>query len=133
MGNFVDTGKFWQTYDCPEQPYFFEAGAIMTSIDASGGGNPVSDLITELTQGILPVYPTDKRQCNARGLTQLGDFMFQRMMDKKLIIEHARKNKKHCGIFVHKSVNPAKEERPAYAGLFSKPQYTSYFLFWIYN
>ncbi|WP_269620663.1 peptidase M19 [Zhongshania sp. BJYM1] len=87
VGNFVDTGKFWQTYDCPEQPYFFEAGAIMTSIDPSGGGNPVSDLITELTQGILPVYPTDKRQCNARGLTQLGEFMFQRMMDKKLIIE----------------------------------------------
>ncbi|MFT6550976.1 MAG: hypothetical protein ACJA1I_001009 [Zhongshania marina] len=87
VGNFVDTGKFWQTYDCPEQPYFFEAGAIMTSLDPSGGGNPVSDLLTELTQGILPIYPTAKRQCNARGLTALGEFMFQRMMDKKLIIE----------------------------------------------
>jgi hypothetical protein len=87
VGNFVDTGKFWQTYNCPEQPYFFEAGAIMTSLDPSGGNNPVSDLLTELTQGILPIYPTDKRQCNSRGLTQLGEFMFQRMMAKKLIIE----------------------------------------------
>src|SRR3546814_3516393 len=33
VGNFVDTGKFWDTYDCPQDDYFFGPGAHMkTSI-----------------------------------------------------------------------------------------------------
>lgn len=86
VGNFIDTLGFWETYPCPEQPYFFDAGADMTTALPIDALNPLTTLLTSLTQGLLPVYPTGK-QCNARQFTDLGRYAMQRLMDKKIIIE----------------------------------------------
>ena len=85
IGNFVDTGSFWATYDCPEDDYFFSAGANMTT-SLPAPLDPVSNLLHTLTQGLLPLYPSAK-QCNARTMTDLGKYAFERMMEQKIIIE----------------------------------------------
>jgi len=91
LGNRGDTGKFWQTYDCPDggegPTYFYDAGAIMTSVIPPGPNNPLVDVLIALGGGNLPAYPPDRRQCNARGLTDLGRYAFQKLMQKKIIIE----------------------------------------------
>ena len=91
LGNRGDTGKFWQTYDCPnggEGPdYFYDAGAIMTTVIPPGPNNPFVDLLIANSGGNLPAYPPDKRQCNARWLTDLGRYAFQKLMQKKIIVE----------------------------------------------
>ncbi|MDD9892989.1 MAG: hypothetical protein OXT49_05710 [Gammaproteobacteria bacterium] len=101
FGNLLDTGRFWQTYDCPEQDYFYDAGAIMAeslaglcelagSPECTEGVsvldpllNPVTDLIGSLS---LPVYGNNE-QCNARWMTPLGNFMVEELMKKGIIIE----------------------------------------------
>lgn len=89
VGNFIDTGKFWATYACPEDDYFYDAGAIMTSIPTppDGSGNPVADTLYASTGGVIPLYDTTRRQCNVRWLTELGRYAFRKMMDRKMIIE----------------------------------------------
>ena len=96
VGNFVDTGKFWGTYDCPStdptgefKDYIYAPGAKMTTSDPSGVTSPANPLISALLAGKtipLPIYPT-ARQCNARGLTDLGKYAFKKMMDNKIIME----------------------------------------------
>ncbi len=85
VGNFLDTGSFWATYDCPEDDYFYGAGAHMTT-SLPAPLDPLTGLLHNLTQGLLPLYPS-KPQCNARSMTELGHYAFERMMDKKIIIE----------------------------------------------
>ena len=85
IGNFVDTGSFWATYDCPEDDYFFSAGAQMTT-SLPAPLDPLSKLLHTLTQGLLPLYPS-ANQCNARTMTDLGKYAFERMMQERIIIE----------------------------------------------
>ncbi|AXQ30161.1 peptidase M19 [Solimonas sp. K1W22B-7] len=85
FGNFLDTGSFWATYDCPEDEYFYGAGAHMTT-SLPAPADPLTNLLHSLTQGLLPLYPS-KAQCNARAMTDLGHYALERMMDKKMIIE----------------------------------------------
>ncbi len=86
-GNFVDTGSFWATYDCPAGDYFYDPGAIMTTSDPTGTLNPLlAALLKAGGAGALPLYP-NTRQCNARFLTDLGRYALQKMMQKKIIIE----------------------------------------------
>ncbi|WP_437970950.1 hypothetical protein WMF04_17430 [Sorangium sp. So ce260] len=88
LGNKVDTGRFWQTYDCPEQDYFYDAGSVLLSVIPPGAGDdPLTGLLIAQAGGALPVYPPDREQCNARGLTALGRYAIQRMMEKRMIIE----------------------------------------------
>lgn len=96
VGNFVDTGKFWGTYNCPStdptgefKDYIATPGAIMTTSDPTGVTSPANPIVTALLAGNtipLPIYPT-ARQCNARGLTDLGRYAFKKMMDNKIIME----------------------------------------------
>lgn len=85
VGNFVDTGKFWETYDCPQDDYFFSPGAHMTTA-IPGPANPLNDLLIGATAGILPLYGP-ALQCNKRTLTDLGRYAIGEMMKKKIIIE----------------------------------------------
>lgn len=98
---FVGTGSFWDTYDCPDggegDQYFYDAGAYMTNVPVAGGllqklvgtvSNLLPDLLTGGSNGVsLPVYPTDKRQCNAYGMTELGRYVVEKLMEKKFIID----------------------------------------------
>lgn len=96
VGNFVDTGKFWGTYNCPStdptgefKDYIYAPGAIMTTSDPTGVTSPANPVVEALLAGNtipLPIYPTT-RQCNARGLTDLGKYAFKKMMDNKIIME----------------------------------------------
>src|SRR3546814_15004735 len=51
-----------------------------------GPANPLTDLLTNATAGILPLY-RDTLQCNKRTLTDLGRYAIGKMMEKKIIIE----------------------------------------------
>lgn len=94
VGNFYDTGSFWETYDCPggENDYadfiLRKPGAVMTSLPGLGN-DPLTDQLVQNNPGILPLYPTDedRRQCNKFGLTELGKYAFKRMMEEGVIIE----------------------------------------------
>ncbi len=110
--NFLDTRQFWKTYDCPEtgegEAYFYNAGAIMTTAVPGTGSDPVSSAVIAALQGPAPTYPPDKRQCNARGLTELGRYALQRLMEKKFVIDidHAELSIKQDMIDMAKAQNP---------------------------
>jgi hypothetical protein len=93
VGNRIDTGRFWQTYDCPDPAttaWFDTPGAILTGIPtALPGVDPISQAINDsgVLTGQLPIYDTAHRQCNARAFTDLGRYAVAKMMEKKLIIE----------------------------------------------
>lgn len=76
IGQLLSTGHWWQATSCTgpsdnEQP--------LTNDDFAG-------LIPGLPPGtILPVYPSGKI-CNIRGLTPLGAYLVQKMMDRGMII-----------------------------------------------
>lgn len=89
--NFYDTQRFWQTYDCPDtgegDTYFDNAGAIMDTAAPGTGNDPVTSTLLGAINGSAPVYPAGKRQCNARGLTALGEYAINRLMDNRIVIE----------------------------------------------
>lgn len=99
---FLQTDAFWKTYDCPAGPYltrdpsitdnggnnadFYQAGAVMSTAIPGTGDDPITKAVFALLQGPLPVYPPGQ-QCNARGMTELGRYAIQRIMDKKIVID----------------------------------------------
>jgi hypothetical protein len=111
---FLGTRRFWDTYDCPDggegDSYFYEAGARMYNDGAPGGfgDDPLTGFIVSNFQGLLPVYPTGKRQCNARGMTELGRYALQKLMEKKFVIDidHAELSIKQDMIDMGKAQNP---------------------------
>ncbi|WP_157572474.1 peptidase M19 [Nevskia soli] len=93
VGNFIDTGRFWSTYNCPvevpfsaSKSYNYNDGAVMTTSDPTGLTDPLTAALLAGTGVVIPIYP-DKPQCNARGLTDLGRYAFSRMMSKKIIMD----------------------------------------------
>lgn len=109
---FLQTGAFWKTYDCPNKgegdTYFYNAGAIMTTAIPGTGSDPLSSAVIAAGGGVLPLYPADKRQCNARGVTELGRYALQQIMKKKFIIDidHAELSIKQVIIDMAKAQNP---------------------------
>ncbi len=94
---FYGTNGFWKTYDCEnggEGPdFFYNAGAYMYSggIPPFFGSDPITATLIEATGGLLPLYPTGKRQCNARDVTDLGKYAIDKILKKgfTLDIDHA--------------------------------------------
>lgn len=111
---FLQTGSFWKTYDCPNggegDSYFYDAGAVMTTAVPGTGNDPLTQAVLSLTNGTLPLYPAGKRQCNARGMTDLGRYAVQALMKKKFVIDidHAELSIKSDMIAL------AKEQSPTY-------------------
>jgi len=91
---FLDTRGFWKTYDCPDggegDTYFYNAGAELETGAITQFGDPVTQLLMDLTQGQLPIYPPG-RQCNARTVTELGEYAIDKIMKKGFVldIDHA--------------------------------------------
>jgi hypothetical protein len=83
-GNREATGSFWTTEPCPAQ----DQDAEQTSIP--GGGVPASLLngpVAGLTGGNpLPVYGPGP-QCNVHGLTDLGAYLINRMIQQHYIVQ----------------------------------------------
>ncbi|MFP5305757.1 MAG: peptidase M19 [Gammaproteobacteria bacterium] len=109
---FYGTGRFWETYDCPEsgegEAYFYNAGAYMTTALPGSGNDPLSQAVIGALQGPVPIYPPDRRQCNARGMTELGRYAMQKLMEKKFIIDidHAELSIKQEMIDMAKAQTP---------------------------
>jgi hypothetical protein len=121
---FWGTRRFWETYDCPDggegETYFYNAGSRLQAIPGSGN-DPLSSAVISLIQGPTPAYPADRRQCNARGLSnpdgspkqdryaQLGRYALQKLMDKKFVIDidHAELSIKQDMINLGKAQTPA--------------------------
>jgi len=111
---FLGTGSFWETYDCPDggegEAYFYNAGAVMATALPGTGNDPLTRAVLSLTNGTLPLYPSGKRQCNARGMTELGRYALQQLMKKKFIIDidHAELSIKS------EMIEMAKQQMPPY-------------------
>ncbi|HEY0914733.1 MAG TPA: hypothetical protein VGE22_07680 [Solimonas sp.] len=109
---FWGTGHFWDTYDCPDggegDTYFYSAGAVMATAIPGTGNDPLTKIILDGLGGTLPLYPPGKRQCNSRGMTELGRYTVQKLMDKKFIIDidHAELSIKSDMIEMAKAQNP---------------------------
>lgn len=88
---FYGTTGFWETYDCPDggegDSYFYNAGFKATLSPPGLGNDPLTSLVLGLTNGRLPIYPTDRRLCNTRGMTDLGEYVMERLMAKGFIID----------------------------------------------
>jgi hypothetical protein len=110
--NFLQTGSFWETYDCPDggegETYFYNAGAVMTTALPGTGGDPLTQAVLGLLNGPLPLYPAGKRQCNARGMTELGRYAIEKMMERGFIIDidHAELSVKQAMLDIAKSKTP---------------------------
>ena len=82
LGQALSTGAFFETKECG---YGVE-GATMTNGFPLIGDIPVlSDILEGL--GLQPEYDLDTKHCNSKGLTELGQFLIHRMMDKNIMIE----------------------------------------------
>lgn len=109
---FYGTGSFWETYDCPDggegDTYFYNAGAYMTTALPGTGTDPLTQTVLSLTNGLLPLYPPDRRQCNARGMTELGQYAMRKLMEKGFIIDidHAELSIKSQMIDMARAQNP---------------------------
>ncbi|MDP1540974.1 MAG: hypothetical protein Q8L72_10045 [Moraxellaceae bacterium] len=110
--NFLGTNKFWETEDCPDggegDGYFYPAGAIMTTAIPGTGNDPVTSALISLVNGKLPLYNPNKRQCNARGMTDLGRYAMEKLMQKKFVIDidHAAMKVKNEMIAMAKAQTP---------------------------
>ncbi len=87
------TGEFWTTYDCP-----VEGGTNGFSgyLWGSAGGSTQTINISPFcipsgqggrAGGIIPCYPTDVRQCNARWMTPAGEYTYNKLMEMGFIID----------------------------------------------
>jgi hypothetical protein len=77
--NFYSTGRFWQVEPCPtaaaDNPVSFESDVLAGPLQAL------------LPPGVtLPVYPSAPH-CNVHGLTDLGAYAVQGMMDRGMLVE----------------------------------------------
>ncbi|PTU31505.1 peptidase M19 [Stenotrophobium rhamnosiphilum] len=108
---FLQTQAFWKTYNCPrggEGPtYFYNAGAEMTTAIPGTGSDPLTQAVFAAGGGVLPVYPAG-RQCNSRGITELGRYAIEQIMKKKMVIDidHAELSIKQDIIDIAKAQKP---------------------------
>jgi hypothetical protein len=84
-GNRLSTGKFWQMQACKGPPD--EHDKQQPGVYDHDENDIQSNLIEQFVPlGAAPVYPTDSN-CNARGLTDLGEHAVRRLMQKKMVID----------------------------------------------
>jgi microsomal dipeptidase-like Zn-dependent dipeptidase len=79
--NVAQTGEFFRTGPCP----YPEQGEEVQPA-APDPLTPVVGPVTGASPEAVPVYPAG-RQCNTRGLTDLGDYAVRRLMDAHMLIE----------------------------------------------
>lgn len=90
--NFMDTKAFFDAYDCPgggTEGFLITAGGTLTGIPATG--DPLTTAVMALSPGTVPAYTPGVRQCNKRGLTELGEQAINRIMDLGIVLslDHA--------------------------------------------
>ena len=87
------TGEWWTTYDCPVENSTPGFSGYLWS-DAGGSAQtllplPVSGPVGQggRSGGILPLYPSGVRQCNARWMTPTGLYTYGKLMELGFLID----------------------------------------------
>jgi hypothetical protein len=84
-GNKLATGKYWQMQHCTGPPD--EHDKQQPGVYDHDDNDLLSHLIEQfLPLGAAPVYPNDSN-CNARGLTDLGDHAIRKLMQSRIVID----------------------------------------------
>lgn len=110
--NFLDTGQFWETTECrsyPEdEPSVREPGVEMTTALPGAGNDPLTEALLDASGGILPVYQQGIR-CNARTVTELGDYAMRALMARGMVIDidHAAYHSKDIMLDIAEELEPA--------------------------
>lgn len=114
LGNYLSTGRWWTAESCTgpsdhEQPIVNDDLAALLALLAA---NP--DQVGTLPPAgtTLPVYPSGPL-CNTRGLTDLGEYLVEQMMDRGMII-----HVDHMGVRTADAVLDLAEDA-GYAGIAS--------------
>lgn len=81
--NKIETGHYYRTEPCPEEEQGEEPLSIGHHFE---GDDAITTLLNEAQFQVVPTYPPG-RQCNARGLTDLGEYLIGRLMEKHVLIE----------------------------------------------
>ncbi len=82
--NRYQTGRYFQTGPCPEPGQGEEVVFSAPALEALAGFYPAFAPL--LGQGPAPVYPPGK-QCNVKGLTNLGEYLIGRLIANHMLIE----------------------------------------------
>jgi hypothetical protein len=116
-GNRYDTGQFWQMQTCTT-PEGAEDRSQHTAPGTSRDELVGNVLHNFLPPGQTPVYPAEPH-CNARGLSDLGEYVVRRMIDKKMIIDPD-----HMSVYARNELlNIVESER--YSGIISSHSWSS--------
>jgi microsomal dipeptidase-like Zn-dependent dipeptidase len=111
--NLKQTGQFWQIEPCTGPEHDNEqTTAVPASAGIIGAG-----LVGLLPQGATPLYPPPPH-CNARGLSPLGEFVIEQMIDRGLMIEVDHESQKTA-----KRVLDLAEQR-GYSGVLASHSWT---------
>jgi hypothetical protein len=84
-GNRYETGEYWDMQTCNGPP----GAEDKPQHAAPGTGRDqlvANVLFNFLPQGATPIYP-EAPHCNTEGLTDLGEYLVRRMIDKKMMID----------------------------------------------
>ena len=89
--NFLETGSYWDMRHCEPEDGESADKTQVAAPDISAGQQDalfgaVAQLAGELNLPALPLYPTPAH-CNARGLTDLGAHVVNRLADKRMLID----------------------------------------------
>ena len=89
--NFLETGSFWQMQHCePEDGESADKTQYAAPDVSAGQQDALFGAIAQVSGLVnlpaLPLYPTPQH-CNSRGLTELGEHLLARMMDKHMLID----------------------------------------------
>jgi len=82
VGQWLATGHFFNTKECDAET----KGNYFTSGFPLIGGNTIVDLLLGLIN-LNPIYDESIQHCNEKGLTELGVYLVNRMIDKNMLIE----------------------------------------------
>jgi hypothetical protein len=117
-GNRVATGKFWEMQHCtgPAEEHDKQQPGVYDHDERDIMSNVIEQF---LPLGVAPIYPNDSN-CNARGLTDLGDHAVRRLMQNRIIIDPD-----HLSVKARKSVMDLLEAR-RYSGAVSSHSWSSF-------
>lgn len=81
--NKAETGHYYRVEDCPSEGM----GADLQSVGQhQQGDDPLSQLVNDVQSQAVPTYPPGPH-CNAKDLTDLGEHLIRRLIDRGMLIE----------------------------------------------
>mgnify|MGYP000229843962 CR=1 FL=1 len=116
-GNKAETGSYWDMETCTGPPD--ESDREQPTAFGHNDDGLIANGLEVFTQsGITPVYGPGPH-CNRRGLSSLGDFAVNKMIDKRMIIDPD-----HLSVLARKQLLPILEKRK-YSGVVSSHSWST--------